>query len=202
MDNVRLIGITGLIGSGKGSIASYLQKKHDYRVISFADPLKDVCSTVFGWDRKLLEGDTVESRKFRETPDAFWSDYFGKKWTPRYALQFVGTDLFRYGLDNFIWAAVTQRKIEADSSSKFVIADVRFENEVQMIRDLGGQIWNVRRGEEPEWNQTALNEPHLMSDRYPHIHISEWSGVKLSYDHILSNDSTLENLFAEVERLL
>lgn len=202
MARVRIIAINGLIGCGKGSIASYLREKHGYTILSFADSLKDVCSTVFGWDRKLLEGDTVESRVFRENPDPFWSEYFGKEWTPRYALQIIGTELFRYGLDLFIWAAVAQKKIESAPDQKFVIPDLRFDNEAEMIRDLGGQIWNVRRGPEPEWVPTALYEPHLMTDRYPHIHISEWSGVKLQYDHIIFNNSTLEDLFREVERLL
>jgi hypothetical protein len=45
--------------------------------MSFACSLKDTASVMFGWDRDLLEGDTVESRKFREQKDEFWSDKFG-----------------------------------------------------------------------------------------------------------------------------
>ena len=45
-----IIGICGLIGSGKGTVADILVDEH-FKKISFADKLKDGVSTVFGWDR-------------------------------------------------------------------------------------------------------------------------------------------------------
>ena len=44
-----------------------------YQRISFAGVLKDACANIFGWDRVLLEGNTPESRAFREMPDEWWS---------------------------------------------------------------------------------------------------------------------------------
>jgi len=49
-----IIGVCGLIGSGKGTVADILQNNHNFIKVSFADSLKDCVSVVFGWDRALL----------------------------------------------------------------------------------------------------------------------------------------------------
>ena len=58
---MKLIGIVGFIGSGKDTVAKQFVKGgcvHD----SFANPLKDLCANVFGWDRQMLEGETIEAK--------------------------------------------------------------------------------------------------------------------------------------------
>ena len=87
-----IIGICGLIGSGKGTVADLLVKEHNFSKISFADKLKDGVASVFGWDRKMLEGDTDESRQWRELKDDFWSNETKMEVTPRLLLQLFGTD--------------------------------------------------------------------------------------------------------------
>ena len=67
-----IVGICGLIGSGKGTVADILVEQ-GFTKVSFADKLKDGVSTIFGWDRSLLEGDTDESRDWREQADEFWT---------------------------------------------------------------------------------------------------------------------------------
>ena len=53
----KIIGVLGLIGSGKDTLTQRLVTHHGYTQVSFADSLKDVCSAVFGWTRGLLEGE-------------------------------------------------------------------------------------------------------------------------------------------------
>ena len=64
---MSIVGIFGKAGSGKDTIANYMIENLGYIKIAFADVLKDIVSVIFSWERHLLEGDTKESREFRET---------------------------------------------------------------------------------------------------------------------------------------
>ena len=83
-----IIGICGLIGSGKGTVADILVERN-YKKISFADKLKDGVAEVLGWDRAMLEGDTDSSREWRELQDAFWSKETGKEITPKISITII-----------------------------------------------------------------------------------------------------------------
>ena len=69
---MNIIGLVGFADSGKGT-ASRILIEQGWQPIAFADALKDALTAVFGWSRHLLEGDTVESRKWRETVDPWWA---------------------------------------------------------------------------------------------------------------------------------
>ena len=75
-----IIGVVGLIGAGKDTMADYLVNIHQFRRESFANTLKDAVSAVFGWDRDLLEGRTRHSREWREQVDAWWADRLAARW--------------------------------------------------------------------------------------------------------------------------
>jgi Tfp pilus assembly pilus retraction ATPase PilT len=61
----KIIAIAGFIGSGKDTAAEYLINNHNFTKLSFAGSLKDAVAVVFGWNRVLLEGETLESRQWR-----------------------------------------------------------------------------------------------------------------------------------------
>ena len=82
-----IIGICGLIGSGKGTVADHLIDKHNFKKISFADKLKDAVAEMFEWPRPMLEGITPQSREWRERPDQFWTQELGRQITPRYVFK-------------------------------------------------------------------------------------------------------------------
>ena len=207
-----IIGICGLIGSGKGTVADQLVKK-DYKKISFADKLKDGVSTIFGWDRLLLEGDTRESREWREVPDAFWSKELNKEVTPRLVLQLFGTDCMRMGFDDNIWVNLVKKEILDNPDQNYVIPDVRFPNEIDMVRELQGQVWQIRRGANPLWWATAIGinenwdtietENHSMKVVFPEVHQSEWRWVLNDdkFDQIIENNATLDKLIDRVNTL-
>ena len=106
-----IIGICGLIGSGKDTVANLLIHNHDFHKTSFADKLKDAVASMFDWDRYMLEGKTEPSRKWRESPDPFWSKEIGYDITPRYVLQRFGTECMRQGLYDGIWVSLTKKQM-------------------------------------------------------------------------------------------
>jgi len=199
-----IIGICGLIGSGKGTVADTLIAEHDFKKISFADALKDGVATIFNWDRKMLEGDTKNSRDWREKQDDFWTSETGKEITPRLVLQLFGTDCMREGFFDGIWVSLVKQKILNNPTQNFVIPDVRFPNEINVIKELKGEVWQVRRGEKPLWWSTAisvnqhidnLQEVHSMNVVFPEVHQSEWRWVSddKDFDIVIENNSTLED---------
>ena len=78
-----IVGLLGFIGSGKGTAGDIL-KDMGFTPVSFAKGVKDVTAEMFGWPRHLLEGDTQVSREWREQPDKFWSEEFGKPFNVHY----------------------------------------------------------------------------------------------------------------------
>jgi hypothetical protein len=200
----KIIGICGLAGSGKDTIGDALVNNlPNWEKVSFASHLKDVTALLFGFDRKMLAGETPEDRAIREQPDKFWSEKMGKDFTPRYALQYLGTNLLRNQLHQNIWVDCLERKI-LESDKNVVITDVRFPNEINMIKNIGGEIWRVERGVLPQWWETALyynTQPNTLEipSEFNGVHESEWRWVGYDRpDHIFKNDGTIEDLEKKV----
>ena len=190
-----LIGVVGLIGSGKGTVSDRLEQKHNFRKDSFAKSLKDAVSSMFNWDREMLEGKTDESRAWREKPDVFWSKRFGKDVTPRWVLQYFGTEVMRQGMHDSIWIDSCMARYDGKPT---VIADTRFENEIKIIREMGGSILLVKRGQDPDWF-TSYVEGNIMPAG---IHSSEFAWAKSDFDYVIKNDGTLEELYSQVDDLI
>lgn len=208
-----IIGLVGFAGSGKGTVADLLVNRHNFTKLSFADGVKDCVSTLFGWSRSLLEGDTDESRVFREKPDDFWSARLGFEVTPRWALRTMGTEAGRDVFHDKIWIYSVERRLS--QYKNVVIADVRFPNEINFIKENAGFIIRIVRDDEPEWYDTALFEntqshrAYLldsslmkMEEAYPEVHVSEWAWIGTDFDYIIYNDGSKSELEANVECML
>lgn len=199
-----IIGLLGFAGSGKGTAADILVSKGFVKE-SFADPVKDAVAAIFGWERTLLEGDTKESRDFREKRDEFWSDRFGYEVTPRYMLQVMGTEAGRDTFNKDLWIHSLEQR--ANRNKFTVVADVRFPNECDFIRRVGGFLVRVVRGPEPEWFNHALHDnaygsSEKMGNYYPNIHYSEWAWIGQKTDYILTNNGTFDMLEADIKHML
>jgi hypothetical protein len=203
----KVIGLCGFIGSGKGTVGDMLVNNHGYTKLNFADTLKDGVSAVFGWDRGLLEGDTKESRDWRETSDEFWTAELHREITPRGVMQSFGTECMRKGFDEEVWVLTVKRQLMENPNTNYVITDVRFYNERDMIANLGGEVWRVKRGPDPEWTQKAINDNKYDTDwmaEHPEIHSSEWRWLDYptEFATAIHNDGNLSELTELVLRAI
>jgi hypothetical protein len=190
MCDIKVIGITGCAMHGKDTLAKVLIDKYGYKRISFADPLKNGLQKIFGFTYEQLHG------KEKEAIDEYWQQ------TPRKIMQFVGTDLFRNQLPEImphlgtnVWVAVCKKAMldewKINPEQKFVITDVRFDNEVNFIKEMNGLIVRVTR-------------PNIISglNCQSSIHASEIAISKFVVDHDIVNDTTVEELHDKFELIL
>jgi hypothetical protein len=205
-----IIGICGFIGSGKDTAANYLVGWHGFRRDSFAGALKDAVAHVFGWDRELLEGLTTEARAWREQTDPWWAERLGMPHlTPRWVLQYWGTEVCRQGFHDDIWIAALENRLR-QRTGHTVISDVRFPNEVHAIRNAGGRIIWIKRGADPEWCSTLVQmREHDISlgirtdyMKQFNVHASEWAWVGTKFDTVIDNNSSVEQLYEQLKNLV
>lgn len=202
-----IIGICGFIGSGKDTIADFLVNEHEFHRESFAGTLKDAVSSVFNWDRELLEGRTKEAREWREQVDPWWAERLNMpNLTPRWVLQYWGTEVCRKGFADNIWIASLENKLR-QTKENVVISDCRFPNEINSIRNAGGIVIWVLRGSLPEWYQYAYDANRgdttaaEMLKTY-NIHASETAWVSERFDYTVRNNGTVDELYKKINQIV
>ncbi len=131
-----VIGLIGAAGSGKSSVALRLVERFRFSEYSFAEPLKQLCAEQFGWDYHKLNDLGYKEETIRLYPGGFGT-------TRREILQYIGTDVFRSMNPNH-WVDLARRRLVGQQLNPgLVFADVRFQNEIGLIRELGGYIVRV-----------------------------------------------------------
>jgi len=183
-----IIGVVGFIGSGKNTVGEILVNEYSFIKLSFADSLKDAVSSIFMWPRHLLEGDTEESRLFREKVDPWWTVRFGYDVTPRLILQKMGTEACRNNISQNIWISALERRVQ--EYDNVVITDVRFENEFLFLKKMKGKIIRINRGTHP--SNEELNK----------MHISERDWLRFDPNYIIDNEGSLDDLRVKVLNIL
>lgn len=165
-----VIALTGLAGSGKDSVANHLVAKHGFAIARFSDPLKRLCCRLFGWDYERVNDLDYKEERSGHEPIAFSSygveailqeqgvdsyddatvfavqrklNQIAPGWTRRRILQWVGTDIFREEIDPHHWQKKGLSEVDrilSELSSRVVLADCRFPNEFEGMRDHFGAV--------------------------------------------------------------
>ena len=112
-------------------------------------------------------------------------------------MQKFGTEV-RDGFHVHTWTILLKKTILQNPHINYVIPDVRFPHEDKIIKELGGQMWRVSRGGDPDWFTDYVEE-----DITPkHVHPSEWKWAKINFDWHVKNDSTVRELYKQVDEMV
>lgn len=176
-----IIGLGFKARAGKDTVASHLVNNYAFVQESFAYPLKEyVGRQICGFNDKQLYG------AWKETLDPEWG------MTPRQMLQLIGTDALRKVVHDDFWVIPMKRKLKEHIRNErhVVISDVRFLNEISMIRSMGGKIVKIER-EYPD--KIAGFEKH--SSEFQLETYDAW-------DYTLANNGSLEELYRNVDVMI
>ena len=169
-----IIGLAGKKQSGKTTVAEILRDMSGFKMESFADPIRKFVAELCGYTPKELE-------EFKESPHRI----FGV--TPRHIMQTLGTEWGREMISQTIWTDRLRMVLRHGPVTDVVIHDVRFENEAEMIRKMGGHIVHVARHPEP--------------DKFD-SHVSEAGVSVIGLDFYMPNYGSIDELHTEVKDLV
>ncbi len=172
--DMTVFGCLGDISAGKTTVGKLLAP-WGFTLLNYADPLKEIATEGFGWDG-------IKDARGRRL------------------LQVVGTEAGREYNQN-LWVDKLAQSIEEhylyDKQRRFVICDVRFENEMSWITEqAGGTLLHVRR---------EVAEAIANRNEKPHASEVEWkNAVRTKKFPIIEvdNNGTLPETFSNLYKTI
>lgn len=203
-----VIAMTGYAGVGKDTAADLLVTHLGFRKLAFADALRAEVSNAFGIELSYLthpstKNHPITALAMRKAPVGFLAavalapgvvprsgedripnDWLDAPRSPRQILQWWGTEYRRREHEHYWSRQLAQRVLDHmhDGVSRFVITDLRFQNEVSTVRALDGKIWQIKR---PGVTAETTSEG---------THASATDGTEFGPDLILSNSHDMRHL--------
>ena len=171
----EIIGLAGRAGVGKDTAARFIQEQHPaWQIVAFADPLRRIAADLYD-----LTHEQMTDRALKERPTVEWG------LSPRQILQRLGTEVVR-AVHPKTWIFYALRTIADSDAPGVIIPDVRFDNEVDLVRNLGGRLW---------WIDRPAVDPIAK-------HSSEQQVGESHCDVVIRNDGTLQQFQLSVQNAL
>lgn len=173
-----LVAICGLKRSGKDTIAKHIDKQYGYKHIKIAEPIKQICKILFNFSDEQMETD------IKEEIDPRWQV------SPRTVMQFLGTEIFQNQINTIIPNLNRQlfmKSIVFKEDTNYVISDMRFLHEYSFIKE--------------KYPHSIVIRVEKSND-YHDSHISETEWQKIPFDYIVYNNSTIEDLHIQIDKIL
>jgi dephospho-CoA kinase len=201
---MSIIAIAGKIGSGKNTVGDIIQKicltneGPTFEQKSFAGKLKQIASLLTGipvekfedqeFKKTLLgpEWGTVSTNPLNAIP-VFGDVRFLHLMSVRELLQKLGTEAMRDGLHKNVWVNALFSDVSLEDN--IIITDMRFENEMEAVKERGGITIRVVR-------------PVEKSKTTARLHPSETSLDSAEFDYEIINDGEIVDLIEKVKEIL
>ena len=177
----RVIAVCGMRRSGKDTIAKCIEELCEYKHVKISARLKQMCNLLFGFTAEQMEEsikDVVDER-------------IGI--TPRKAMQFVGTEMMQYKIQELLPSVGRSFWIDAllqQERDPIVISDMRFLHEARAIRKMWGSDAKIIK-------VTRQGDGGAACD-----HISEKEWMEIKEDVLLVNDKSIDDLVSQVKQLI
>lgn len=204
-----LIGLTGLAGAGKDTVADALVEQAGFVKLAWADELRQEVLQAFeranlhllteratkeeptqclalGWCTNL---EFVQAVNAAHYGGAMPLEALDEPRSPRQILQWWGTE-YRRAQDDQYWIALgcnRIRTLQGQGQQRIVVTDCRFPNEAQALRSMGGELWQVFR---PGLRPVELG------------HASQASGDALQPERFIVNSTSIADLRRQTLNLL
>lgn len=182
---MNIVGVTGVAGSGKDTVADHLVHRHGFRKYALATPLKHMCMEVYGLTQRQVFGTQADK--------AIIDFRHGK--SPRQLMQFLGTDVLRRYLGDDVWCRATERAILVHPSSppsRVVISDIRFQNEADYFQGMADSHGGT-------FTLIFVDRPGLD----PGSHVSETECLTLTArrKYVVRNAGSVSELYAAIDNV-
>jgi len=171
-----IIGISGKAGSGKDLVASLIQNATAtaWEIKKFAAKVKEITSLMTGLPLEVME-DQEEKKKVIP----------GWGLTLREFMQRVATEAIRENLHHDAWVLSLFSDYIDPEERKWIITDLRFQNEFHFLREKGAILIRVER-------------PGIKTMD----HSSETDLDYATFDHTIINDGSIQDLMEKVDDIL
>jgi hypothetical protein len=189
--NPQIIAICGYNRSGKDTIANYLEKNYNYKHLKITYKLKECIKLLFDLTDNDLELDKKED--------------INKKWkvSPRHMMQFIGTDIFQYkiqellpGIDKKFWINTFLNdplvsKLKKNDKFNIVISDLRFIHEYEELKKLNIPILILK----------VIND-NIIIDENISLHISNIEFLNIPINYQINNSGDLKYLYNQIDYII
>ncbi|MFZ4411454.1 MAG: hypothetical protein ACOYOV_00125 [Bacteroidales bacterium] len=191
-----LVVISGKARAGKDSVFNILAKCGGFKRIAFADPLKNMCSTVFNIPIEFFYDDDKKDTPF-DIPVSYIDFHSALQFavgadlplqdiefvSPRDLLQKVGTDIVRKHVADDFWIKLLVKELQ-NTDGNIAITDARFQNERDALKAIGGILMLVKKP------NTGGGDSHITENDI---------GDESAYALVINNNGTLAQLDHDIK---
>jgi dephospho-CoA kinase len=179
----KIIAICGLKRSGKDTVANYFVQRHNYKHVKIADPLKQVCKILFGFSDEQIESNAKDEIDKRH------------QITPRLAMQFFGTEIMQYKIQEILpntgrnfWINLLLDNI-SESTNPIVISDMRFMHEYNAIQKKYGDNAIIIKIKRDQHNTLQSEDNHCSEQEY----------LDIPETYLIENNSSIQELYEKLD---